>query len=436
MADPAHLKALLAIATRKHLDSDFTAAEQLYREILFETPDDAEARHYLGFLLQQTDRHAAAVEQLSAAIALDDSHADWHFNLGIAYLKLALSDAAIEAFTGAIAMDPGQYFYWTNLGVAFEAAREDERAEQCYTAATKIDPNCPDAYNLLAVMYLAQERFAEARHCHYRGIVAAPDKVKSRIILGHAYYELGQIAEAIAVYNDWLLAEPGNPVAMHLLTAYCGKSAPEQCSRQYIEQSFDAFAGDFDQILEKLKYCGPHLAEAYLAGMSPAAASLNVLDLGCGTGLTGASIKTYADRLTGVDLSQAMLDRAAARQIYQQLHKADITDFLTTACDRYDLVTCMDTLIYFGRLDTVFRLIQLCLEANGLLIFSTEKLTAANASGYQLNISGRYSHHQDYLTAALTDAGFRIEQLQDVPIRTELGHAIAGQFVCARRAPC
>jgi predicted TPR repeat methyltransferase len=433
MAGPEHIKTLLAIATRKHLDSDFTAAEQLYREILFEAPDDAEARHYLGFLLQQTGREAEAVEQLSAAIALDDTHADWHFNLGIALLKLNLPDAAIEAFTAAIVIDPHQYFYWTNLGAAFEAANEDERAEQCYTAATKIDPNCPDAFNLLSVMYLAQERFAEARHCHYRAIVAAPSEVKSRIILGHAYYELGQMEDAIAVYNDWLLAEPGNPVATHLLTAYCGEPAPEQCTRQYIEQSFDAFAGDFDQVLGKLNYRGPQLVREYIAGLSPAATGLDVLDLGCGTGLTGASVKTYASQLTGVDLSQAMLDRAAARQIYQHLHKADITDYLAATRDRYDLVTCMDTLIYIGRLDKVFTLIRQCLKPGGLLIFSTEKPIAANASGYQLNISGRYSHHQDYLTVALTGAGLRIELMQDVPIRTEMGYAIPGQFVCASR---
>ena len=50
-----------------------------------------------------------------------------------------------------------------------------------------------------------------------------------------------------------------------------------------------------------------------------------VLDMGCGTGLVAAhlihksTVKGYT--LVGIDASQQMLDRAAARGIYQSLHK-------------------------------------------------------------------------------------------------------------------
>ena len=38
---------------------------------------------------------------------------------------------------------------------------------------------------------------------------------------------------------------------------------------------------------------------------------LSILDLGCGTGLAGAAFKPLAARLDGVDLSPAMIEKAA-----------------------------------------------------------------------------------------------------------------------------
>ncbi len=57
-------------------------------------------------------------------------------------------------------------------------------------------------------------------------------------------------------------------------------------------------------------------------------ASLAVLDAGCGTGLCAPWLVPYAHRLVGVDLSQAMLDKAAARACYDELAKADLVAFL------------------------------------------------------------------------------------------------------------
>ena len=433
MAVHEHIQALYTDALHMHLEGDLSSAERLYREIISQAPDAAQAKHYLGFLLQQTDRLTEAVELLTAAIALENNHAEWHFNLGIVLSRQGIVSAAIDAFSDAIAIDPDKYFYWTNLGSAFESNGELVRAEQCYNTATKMDANCPDAFYLLSALYLKQERYTEARHSNYCGIIAAPATISSRIMLAQAYYELGRIEDAIAVHENWLRAEPDNPVARHLITAYRRLPAPEKCTVQYVEQTFDAFANSFDNILGRLKYCGPQLVQEYLAGLTPAVAHLNVLDLGCGTGLVGEMLSPYAGKLVGVDLSQAMLDQAAIKQVYHQLHKADICDYLSASNDKYNLITCMDTFIYLGQLDELLAQIYRQLKPAGILIFSTETLIEANNLGYQLNISGRYSHHPEYLTKLLCNIGFLINNIHNVPIRTESGCPITGQFVCVTK---
>jgi predicted TPR repeat methyltransferase len=434
MAEKNQNNALFSAALCKHLDGDLASAEALYRQIILAMPGDAQAKHYLGYLLQQTDRLQEAFEQLTGAIAIDNRHAEWHFNLGIVLSRQGQVTAAIDAFTKAIATDPDKYFYWTNLGAAFESDQEWVRAEQCYQAAVIIDPNCPDAFYLLSALYLKQERFEEARHCNYRGIVAEPAGSKPKMVLGQALYELGRVDEAISLFENWLAEEPDNPVAMHLLAAYKGQQVPARCSNQYVEQTFDAFANSFENVLGRLKYCGPQLVQDHLAELDLPASSLSILDLGCGTGMVGEVMKPYARKLVGVDLSQAMLDRSAAKQVYRQLHKSDITEFLQGTRDHYDLISCMDTFVYLGRLDEVLALIHQKLRVGGMLFFSTEKLLENSGLDYRLNISGRYSHHPGYLTTLLGNTGFSLQRMTDVPIRNESGCQIEGQFVCASRA--
>lgn len=433
MIVPGQEDAAFSLALRKHLDGDLAEAEAIYRQLIRDAVDHAQARHYLGFLLQQSGRLEEAAEQLTAAIALDDSHAEWHFNLGIVLLRQGHAASSIDALNGAIAIDPGKYFYWTNLGAAFEASQELARAEHCYRVAMEIDPDSPDAYYQLAALCLQQQRFDEARHFNHRGIVAAPADSTSKLMRGQAYYELGRIDDAVALFEDWLRSEPHNAVAAHLLAAYRGRQVPHQCSSEYVEQTFDAFAQTFENVLGRLKYSGPRLVQEHLAALGIPAASLSVLDLGCGTGLVGEVLQPYARGLVGVDLSRAMLEQAAAKHLYGQLHRSGIVEFLRASRDRYDLITCMDTLPYLGALDEVFVLIRHNLEPGGMLLFSTEKLPGAYECDYRLNISGRYSHHPDYLAAVSDAAGLAIRKMEDVTIRNESGCPIEGQFVCVIR---
>lgn len=49
--------------------------------------------------------------------------------------------------------------------------------------------------------------------------------------------------------------------------------------------------------------------------------SLDILDLGCGTGLIGSWFKDYARTLVGVDVSPMMLDMATKKGCYHELRR-------------------------------------------------------------------------------------------------------------------
>lgn len=155
----------------------------------------------------------------------------------------------------------------------------------------------------------------------------------------------------------------------------------------------------------------------------------DVLDLGCGTGLAAAPLAPFVDRLTGVDLSAGMLERAAKRGSYAELVKADVVDYLDGHPVAFDLVVASDTLIYFGDLGPVFSGVARALRPGGLFAFSVE--TMAEGS-YRLQPSGRFTHaipHVEHMAAA----GLAVAAQDATVLRIEAGRPARGQVLLLRR---
>jgi len=161
--------------------------------------------------------------------------------------------------------------------------------------------------------------------------------------------------------------------------------------------------------------------------------ALDVLDAGCGTGLCGPLLAPYARRLQGVDLSAGMLAKAAPRQVYDGLAKAELTAFIEREpAQSYDLVVSADTLCYFGDLQSVAHAVGKALRPGGWLVFTVEALTASEEAGFRLNPHGRYSHRDAYLRQVLGGAGLAVDRLERADLRLEGSKPVEGWVVAAR----
>jgi predicted TPR repeat methyltransferase len=161
-----------------------------------------------------------------------------------------------------------------------------------------------------------------------------------------------------------------------------------------------------------------------------------LLDAGCGTGWCGPLLRSTAARLVGVDLSPGMLAQAHRRNVYDELHKAELTAFMTTHPATFDFIVSADVLCYFGRLDEAIRAAHDALLPGGLLCFSVEALKdAAPDEEFRLGGHGRYAHAKPYLERVMAEAGFaRAPAIEDGVLRQELGKPVEGYIVAARRA--
>ena len=96
---------------------------------------------------------------------------------------------------------------------------------------------------------------------------------------------------------------------------------------EQLRERYDVWAADYDHDLDDLRWTAPQAgAERCHHFAQPGA---EILDAGCGTGLVGASLSNLGhSRIVGLDLSTGMLERSAARAVYNELHHGSLLDRL------------------------------------------------------------------------------------------------------------
>jgi len=422
----------IAIHLQRH--EQWVAAEDIYRQILDQKPRCAEALHYYGVLEHQRGRGDAGIPLIEKSIALEPDHADWHSNLGIVRQERLRLDEAVAAYRRAIELDPNHANAFNNLGVVLRALGQPAESEAAYREAIRVNAEHIDAWTNLGILLSGQKRTYESVMCFCKVITLRPKHPDARRLLALAHCALGELDKAIELFEQWLKDEPDSAIARHMLAACSGKDVPARASDQFVEATFDSFASSFDAKLAKLLYRAPSLVAAMLdePGVEPAKA-FDILDAGCGTGLVGPLVAPYARHLVGVDLSAKMIAHARERKVYDDLIKGELTTYLSSVPDGYDVIVSADTLVYFGPLEDVVAAAAGALRAGGRLVFTVEELTdAAQVPGYTISPHGRYSHTREYVERVLAAVDLQFE-IAGAELRLEAGSPVAGLVVKATK---
>ncbi len=314
-----------------------------------------------------------------------------------------------------------------------QAAGAIAEAEAIYRQILAADPDAVPALVNLAAILSASGRLEEASLLEAQAYVQPPWDGKPRKILATCHYRLGRFEQAAQCYRDWLAEEPDNEIARHHLAACSGRDVPDRAPDRYVAALFDAMAEQFDyRLVSILGYDGPGIIGSLLDGRVAADRSRDILDAGCGTGLCGPVLARMARQLTGVDLSQAMLEKARGRGVYDRLIHAELTAFLQHRPAAFDLVVMTDALIYFGDLGSVFDAVAGSLRPGGLFAFTLELLPRdGTGREFALQPSGRYAHGAPHWTRRLAERRLRILRDEEIMIRQEFCRPIHGVAVLA-----
>lgn len=230
--------------------------------------------------------------------------------------------------------------------------------------------------------------------------------------LAVCYYETGRIEEAIAWCRKSLALNPDQPELEYMLAAATGapcRAIPPNVVLNY----FDERAAIYNQeYLEYRHYKGPDLMVTALgASTAEIPVPLDLLDLGCGTGLIGAALKPYARRLVGVDISPRMAELATALRtpegaaVYDEVVIADLRTYLNDQPQPvYDLISAGLAFRYIGDFTPLAAVLPKALKTGGLLCFTVEKHDQPD--GYFLHPEGTFRHGEAYIRNAMQQGGF------------------------------
>ena len=244
-----------------------------------------------------------------------------------------------------------------------------------------------------------------------------PALERPRFLTARAWLEAGEAANALAIFENM---EP-SPERDALIARAQAIAAAPRSDPGYVRHLFDQFSADYDnRMMGQLDYAAPQILKDLADLVMPGRDLLRVLDLGCGTGLAGLLFRPRAARLTGIDLSPAMIEKARARDVYDSLILGDIENALG---GEYDLILAADTLVYLGDLGPVFAAVADHLAPGGFFLFTTE---AKEDPAFELGPKRRWRHSQAYLREAAKGAGLSVAGLVSASPRTESHQPVPG----------
>ena len=230
---------------------------------------------------------------------------------------------------------------------------------------------------------------------------------------------------AVDAYHACLERSPDNAAAQFLLGAAQG-DAGTVAPMGAIADIFDDVAPGYEASIRNES--GDDVAKMMVQILSASAASQSeqgdtpfalALDLGCGTGRAGRAVRPLVRHLTGIDIAAAMEILTRRSKICDATQHAEIMAFFDNrgADDQpFDLMVAINSLCYFGDLQSLFLNARKHLRTGGSCVFS---LYSTANDDYAVQPTGRFVHSESYLRMVAAASRFDVEKI--VPMKMEDG---------------
>jgi predicted TPR repeat methyltransferase len=355
----------------------------------------------------------------------------------------------------------------TELALLLARQNQFPEAMELAERAVQLDGNNPRVLSHVIDIAHRAQHFEVAIEWLQRAVGMAPEDTLVQLLLARDWRVTGQHEKALAVYDKLIAADPLNGQALMgraqtalatgnrelalrdceaLLAQHPDDEevryhldlargiTPRTQPAQMIRSLYDGFADQYDQhFVAGLKYKLPREVARIITELHPDLA-LNVLDLGCGTGLLGAGLGRIQGALVGVDLSRPMIDQAARHGVYDRFHNVNLLEALeATPESLYDVIAALDVFIYAGDMTRAIPDAYRILRSGGHFIFSCER-AAEDEADMVLRPTQRYAHKASHVQAMCRAAGFEPVTIEPMPLRYENNEPVQGFLVVAHKS--
>ncbi len=388
----------------------------------------------------RTDDLPGALEDAADCVIQDSHDPTAKALLGMLLLEVGQAKDAVLCLGEAVRDAPRNPGFIKALATAQEALGDTSTAASTLQSGIQQAPGDGSLRSAAVLLAVRQRNFDEAVELATAARSAGIADACTFGLLGHALSSLGRHTEAADAYQEALKLGPDDPYVRHLVAASGVVASADRAPDDYIRTIFDGYAERFEDHLISLGYRIPGLVRSvlfqYRPGLKIGQSIGPVLDLGCGTGLVGVALSDLPlTDLIGVDLSARMLENAAQKRIYAQLHTEEAGSYLRREQRMFPLIVAADVLCYFGNINQILADMAARLSIGGIVIFTVEELLNDQMGKlWMLGRQGRFAHSPAYVRDCAIQTGLCIHEIRRETLRKEGGANVPGLLVILERS--
>ncbi|WP_037478794.1 tetratricopeptide repeat protein [Sphingomonas sp. PAMC 26617] len=206
-------ESLIAEGLRYHGDGRLEDAERLYRRILINAPNQADALHLLGVVEHQRDNNVIAAELIERAIAQNPRVPAFHNNHGNVLSRLRRHKDAASAYRRAIQLQPRHAQAQYNLGMTLQALEDHDGALRALQQAVALQPDHADGHAAHAIILQQQGDLLQALVAIDRALLLSPGNAAQHVNRGNILRAVGKRTEASTSYRRAIALQPSLPEA-------------------------------------------------------------------------------------------------------------------------------------------------------------------------------------------------------------------------------
>ncbi|MDB6096291.1 MAG: tetratricopeptide repeat protein [Francisellaceae bacterium] len=414
--------------TYKYL-KQFNKAYKHYQESLRLNPNSEITYNNLANLFFVQADMKPAIFYYEKALNLNPDFLEAHLNLANANSKLDNFEKALTHYEMVLKQAPRHYNANFHAGLIYFNYKSYDKSISCLEKCHEIAPT-ESVFYYLANAYLELGALEKSQHYFENLLELNNQHAEAHHNLAIIHLRNSNSTKALHHFKLALTLNPSNQIADHMLNALQGNTAHSPPT-QHIKALFDQYAEYYDEHLKlTLNYQVPTLLRNALGQCLSKAYSIGtVVDLGCGTGISGLYCRDLAYYLFGVDISPKMLEKAKRLGAYDKLVEKDVIEFLEENEKNYfDIILAADLLSYMADLNNLFELIAKVLKPNAYFAFTVEALIKNPLvyESFKLLSSGRFCHSREYLHKLCQQYHFTVLKEDEVMLRLQENKPLMG----------
>jgi tetratricopeptide (TPR) repeat protein len=225
----------------------FQQAEDIYRRILREQPNNSAACFSLAFVLKEKGNIEEAVTYYQKTLKLNPQFVDAYYNLGSIFQQRGQLDEAVFCYERTIQVDPGHAMAYNNMGSILQQRGRLDEAIVLYQKSLQYNPVLLSAYNNLGLAFQEKGMFEEAMTYHRKALSLNQEHATVHFNMGVLLLMHGDLKRGWQEY-EWRKKMQGYRARSFTQPLWDGSEIDGRTILLYSEKGYEGF-GDVIQFI-------------------------------------------------------------------------------------------------------------------------------------------------------------------------------------------